>query len=552
MTEGVGLCKAGIQTCLPDGSGFGECKGAVTPEAELCGTPTDDDCDGTANETDAGCACTPGEIEACYTGPAPTRGVGLCKSGLRACDASGTVWRPCEGEVTPQQEICSDATDDDCDGIACSAPLWAALFGDANVQAATALGVDASGNIAIGGTFSGSIDLGSGPLLSTGSADVFVASFDPAGTFRWSARFGGAGPDTLQTLATTPAGDVILGGTFSGSVSFGTTTLNRVAGIDSFVARLDPSGTPQWAQQIGETGDQTLRGVAVDAMNNVVVAGYFGGVLLCSPPPVPVCVTSAGGTDIFVRKYDPMGAILWTKVFGDAANQSAFGVAVDPDGNVLVTGKYNGTLDIGTHQATNSGSGLSNLFIAKLDSDGDDLWLRDYGDAGAQEGSAIVTSAQGAVLVAGTYAGTMSLGPAGALSSSDPQTAFALSLDSDGTPVWARSFGEAGAQRGLAISADTAGNVVLTGSAQGPVDLGGGQLPSGGGLDALVVKLDPEGRYLWGKLLGAAGEQKATAVAVSPIDGAVWVAGSADGTIDFGLGELEARGTDAFAVEFSP
>ena len=102
-----------MQKCLPDGSGFGACEGAVAPVDEDCSTGVDDDCDGVTNEPDAGCACIPGQIETCYSGADRTRGVGLCKDGLRTCDPSGTEWRACNGEVNPARETCDDATDED-------------------------------------------------------------------------------------------------------------------------------------------------------------------------------------------------------------------------------------------------------------------------------------------------------------------------------------------------------------------------------------------------------------------------------------------------------
>jgi hypothetical protein len=84
------------------------------------------------------------------------------------------------------------------------------------------------------------------------------------------------------------------------------------------------------------------------------------------------------------------------------------------------------------------------------------------------------------------------------------------------------------------------------------VDLGGGPLPSGGGFDAFVAKLDPEGGFLWGKVLGAAGNQKSNAAAISPGTGTILLCGAAEGTIDFGLGARQANGTDVFAVLLSP
>ncbi|HTN87331.1 MAG TPA: MopE-related protein, partial [Sorangium sp.] len=115
-TLGVGACEAGRARCREDGSGFGPCLGEVLPAAETCLTPVDDDCDGQTNEEGAGCACLPGEVIPCYSGPPGTEGTGRCAGGTARCDAQGTGFGPCEGEVVPAPETCATPVDDDCDG----------------------------------------------------------------------------------------------------------------------------------------------------------------------------------------------------------------------------------------------------------------------------------------------------------------------------------------------------------------------------------------------------------------------------------------------------
>ena len=117
-TMGVGACKAGTKTCAADGSGFGPCIGEVVPTAETCATPEDDDCDGVADEEGDGCVCVPGTTMPCYTGPAGTEKLGVCKGGMAECNALGTANGPCLGQVLPAPETCNTPVDDDCDGLA--------------------------------------------------------------------------------------------------------------------------------------------------------------------------------------------------------------------------------------------------------------------------------------------------------------------------------------------------------------------------------------------------------------------------------------------------
>ncbi|MCC6877716.1 MAG: PKD domain-containing protein [Sandaracinaceae bacterium] len=119
-TEGIGICRAGSQTCelSPDGttSSWGACTGGVLPGGEAC-NGVDDDCDGVADD---GCACVPGSTRACYDGPGGTRGLGLCRDGAQTCVSGGggigSSWGTCTGWTGPATETCNGA-DDDCDGI---------------------------------------------------------------------------------------------------------------------------------------------------------------------------------------------------------------------------------------------------------------------------------------------------------------------------------------------------------------------------------------------------------------------------------------------------
>jgi hypothetical protein len=112
-TQNIGPCRGGQQTCNAAGSGFGPCVGEVVPQPETCNTAADDDCDGATNESGAGCACQPNNSGACYSGPAGTQNVGICAGGTRTCNAQGTGFGTCTGELLPAaSENCNTSSDD--------------------------------------------------------------------------------------------------------------------------------------------------------------------------------------------------------------------------------------------------------------------------------------------------------------------------------------------------------------------------------------------------------------------------------------------------------
>ncbi len=120
-TSGVGACRAGTQRCVagPGGVGttWGTCTGETLPMADQC-DGVDRNCDGNAN---TGCTCPAGTTRPCYTGPAGTSGVGICRPGTQTCtrvSATSTTWgTACSGEILPgASEVCGNMRDDNCNG----------------------------------------------------------------------------------------------------------------------------------------------------------------------------------------------------------------------------------------------------------------------------------------------------------------------------------------------------------------------------------------------------------------------------------------------------
>src|SRR5206468_4370720 len=108
---GVGLCRAGTQTCIAQGTTavWGDCAGEVLPDAEQC-DGMDHDCSGTPDDRAAPsvCECRNGATQSCYTGPPETRGVGTCQDGTQTC--TDGHFGDCAGQIAPVPNACAQAS----------------------------------------------------------------------------------------------------------------------------------------------------------------------------------------------------------------------------------------------------------------------------------------------------------------------------------------------------------------------------------------------------------------------------------------------------------
>jgi hypothetical protein len=164
--------------------------------------------------------------------------------------------------------------------------------------------VDGGGNVLVTGSFQGAVDFGGGPLTSAGSTDIFVAKHSGTdGTHLWARRFGGASFDGASGVAVDGAGNVLVTGSFQGTVNLGGGPLTSAGSTDIFVAKHSGTdGTHLWARRFGGTSsDGGVPDVAVDGAGNVLVTGSFQGTVDFGGGPL----TSAGISDIFVLRLRP-------------------------------------------------------------------------------------------------------------------------------------------------------------------------------------------------------------------------------------------------------
>jgi gliding motility-associated-like protein len=321
----------------------------------------------------------------------------------------------------------------------------------------------------------------------------------------------------------------------------GTTSFGQVVPVLDWVSTARTSaGTP--STETGKTYS-----VAVDASGNSYGSGPFFGTQDFDPGAGVFNLTSVGDADVFITKLDASGNFVWAKSIGGTLKDNSYGIALDPSGNVYVTGSFNGTSDFDPSAAVTNltSAGFTDLYILKLDTDGNFVWAKSIGGNSfdGDESFAIATDAAGNVFTTGYFTEKVDFDPGPGIFNLDFTSGtctncsqiFILKLDTDGNFGWAKRGGGFGDSSGYGISVDASGNVLTTGyfwsNAFGA--------PSTGTQDIFIVKHDNNGNQLWAKAFGDATDisfhEKGYAI-TTDASGNVYATGRYENTTDFDPG----------------
>lgn len=391
---------------------------------------------------------------------------------------------------------------------------------------------DPSGNIYITGAFAGTTTFGTMSVTSagnptTGIGDAFVVKVSPFGTVEWARGIGSTGQDEgLRIVA--DANGVTVGGTFQGSVFFGTgigTDRMSAGSTDAFVLRLNPQGQFVWVATGGGTGVDAFADLAIDGSGNTYAAGSFRTSATFGGP----ALTAVGTNDIWLAKYNSTGVHQWSKNIGGATSESASGV-VAIGGDVVVGGTFNDQIDVGGVSPLMA-AGASDLFVVRfMGSNGAHVWSQRQGGTSLDSLRRLAPSANG-VIALGCHQGMASFGGT-TFTSAGGDDAFVWKMNASGAHVWSTAFGGADtdcAQAGV----ETAGqDVIVCGQYRGGgVSIGGTVLPMLGNFDAFIAKLGPGGAPLSASGHGGTYPDGVGGVALS--DGDVVLGGTYFGTVSF-------------------
>ncbi|MBL7847866.1 MAG: VCBS repeat-containing protein [Cyclobacteriaceae bacterium] len=440
---------------------------------------------------------------------------------------------------------------------------------------------DASGNVYFTGWFTGTADFDPGPgvvnLTPNGSLDVFVTKFDANRNLVWAIKMGGFSADQGQAIAVDGSGNVYVAGYFTGTGTFGGSSLSSAGGSDAFVCKLNSSGVGQWGRRVGGTGSDTGYSIAVDGAGNVMVAGTFNSLVDFDPGAGTLNLTSFGFSDAFVFSLNTSGTFRWAKQMGGPSYDYGYGVACDGAGNAVTTGYFDDTANFDpavTDFSLSSNSGTYDVYVTKLaNANGNLIWAKSMGGDSGDFGMAIDVDASDNVYTTGYFQfgagnpadydpgpGVFNLIPTPG-SSIFAGDVFVSKLDASGNFVWAAKMGGTDMDEGYGIAVDVAQNVYVTGNFAGTADFDPGtptfDLVSQGDRDIFNARLDGSGNFSWAFSTGGGLMDMGLGIALDPSSNII-TTGMFAGTVDFAPGACVVNlsallsNSDIFITKIAP
>jgi len=333
-------------------------------------------------------------------------------------------------------------------------------------------------------------------------------------------QFGSSNSDLGNGVTTDNSGNIYMVGGTSGNLPG-----NSNLGVsDAFLTKYTASGAQVWIKQFGSASSDTANGVSIDGNGNIYVTGYTYGDFSGN--------NNLGVWDAFITKYNASGNQVWAKQFGSSTNDYATAISTDSSGNSYITGYTFGSLP------GNSTAGVSDIFVAKYDTNGNQIWIDQFGSSSSDNANGITIDSSGNIYVVGYTASTLPGNTKLGLND-----AFITKYNASGNILWIKQFGSSLSDIAYGVSTDTSGSIYVVGQTYGTL-AGNSTL---GSTDGFLAKYDGNGNQIWIDQFGSSTGDNARAVTTDS-SGNIYVAGDTYGSLS---GYRNLGSNDGFLIKYN-
>lgn len=416
-----------------------------------------------------------------------------------------------------------------------------------------------NGDVFETGYYSDTVDLDPGPgvltYISGGYVDTYIKRLNPNGDLVWVKPLTSTLAVEVHGLQVDSDDNLYISGSYRGNADFdpgaGVDAHTAAGPRDIFVVKLDSSGGFIWAKTLGGPGFERCYGLDIDSERSVYVGGYFADSVDFDPGPGFSNQQSGGEKDAYVLKLDSIGDFSWVVTYPNDTLSFVQYIEVDQNDDVLVSGFYAHTMDFDPGPAVDNraANGMKDLFLTKLDKNGNKLWAITEGGIDDDIARGIAVDLNNNVYVTGSFAETVDFDPTTNVEnhiSNGLSDIFIQKFDASGSYLWTKTMGADSVDHGIGITVDTFNYVYITGAFMDTVDFDPG--PSTYSIigDTLIqntylLKMDQNGNYIWSTaIIGVLGSN-GIVVQTNNAD-EIYVTGAFMGDTDFDYGP----GTDIY------
>jgi len=378
--------------------------------------------------------------------------------------------------------------------------VWSHIWGSSDYDCAKGISVNSAGNIYIAGYTEGSFDGQS----NNGGSDFCLTKYNNDKTKQWTRIWGSASEDKGYGISVDSTDNIYVAGSTSGSFD----GQSNNGSIDICLTKYNNNGTKQWTRIWGSSDYDYARGVNVDNVGNVYVAGstygsFDGQSNNCS-------------SDIFLTKYNSSGTKQWSRIWGSDTNDFGRGVSVDNSGNAYVVGYTRGSFD---GQNNNGGP---DIFLTKYNSSGTKQWTRIWGSSRSDYGNSVSVDNAENVYVAGSARGSFD----GQIQLNNYDL-FLTKYNSSGIKQWTRIWGSYNIDSAKGVIVNNAGYIYVAGDTYGSFD----SQSNNGCSDLCLTKYNSSGSNLWTQIWGGSDCDYGNGVSVD-IAGNAYIVGNTSGSFE--------------------
>ncbi len=355
------------------------------------------------------------------------------------------------------------------------------------------ISVDNQGSVYVSGYFKFIVDFdpSSGTFNMDGGyqGNMFILKLDSSGNFVWAKQLQGKNHVSSYMVSfggeikADDFGNVYLAAAFKDTVDFdpgiGTHELVSNGNFDGFLLKLNTNGDFKWAYKFGDIGNDYCTSLDVDYKGQVYISGYFSGAVSFNPNFNSAILNSVGGDDIFVAKYDSLGAYKLAKRYGGTSSDKGYNIRVDTNENMYVSGIFWSSFNFGGFSFPLTSHGLTDMYVSKINANGQVAWAKDIGGADYEYPYSMDIDNSGNVYLTGKYSQTVDFDPSTSgtanFTAVGSEDMYLLKLDNVGNYVWNQSYGGGVYKNviGNGISVNNSSEIYETGGFKGTVDFGG-------------------------------------------------------------------------------